>query len=343
METTVAGCHGAGLGAFVVCPSRITTGRSVVAAGKSRSEAACAWYCFSLYGPLVTVVPLFSARVTIAVVPVDLPEPWLVVLHEAQAPYPLGGLPEIEVRHQEARRPPVFGLERLAVVLPDHQRLSFQQILDRQIGRIAAIAKRHHEWGRWLLEPGRCEDPLNGDAAPVSVELGPARHTVNIHRDLRRTKRTKLLPAPRHDLRTVLHFEREGPGVQWGVRSRSGGQHGKIRGQVLSGREPFRLGMGPSALKAACDHMAASMALVLDDVLITPANSAHVIGTCVSPHGPLHDGIGRRAVIFCRRVQGVPDASTSLWMVCGDGRARTVIRRLAARGPRTMYGPRTTY
>ena len=83
-------------------------------------------------GTLITVVPLFPRRVTIAVVPVHLPKPWLVVLHEAQAPYPLGGLPEIQVRHQEARRPPVFGLERLAVVLPDDQRLSFQQILHRQ-------------------------------------------------------------------------------------------------------------------------------------------------------------------------------------------------------------------
>ena len=78
-------------------------------------------------------------------VPVDLPEPWLVVFHEAQAPDPLGGLPEIEVRHQQARRPPVLGRERLAVVLPDDQRLAVQQILHRQVGRIPAIAKRHHE------------------------------------------------------------------------------------------------------------------------------------------------------------------------------------------------------
>src|SRR5688572_26895878 len=147
-------------------------------------------------GTLVTVVPLFPPRVTVAVVSVHFPEPWLVVLHETQAPNPLGGLPEIEVRHQETRRPPLLGREGLAVVVPDDQRLSVNQILNRKVGRIPAIAKRHHERRRWLLEPGRCEDAINGDAAPVSVELRPARHTVNIHRDLRRTNRTKLLPAP---------------------------------------------------------------------------------------------------------------------------------------------------
>jgi len=37
---------------LVVCPSRLTAGRSVVASGKSWSEAGCRWYSFSLYGPL---------------------------------------------------------------------------------------------------------------------------------------------------------------------------------------------------------------------------------------------------------------------------------------------------
>src|SRR5262245_15431906 len=187
IETTVAGCQAAGL------------------------------------GTLIAVIPLFAPRITVAVVSVHLPEPRLVVLDEAQAPYPLGGLPEIEVRYQKPGRAPVFRGERFTVVLPDDQRFAFEQILDRHVGRISAIAKRHDERGRWLLEPGRFEDAVDGDAAPVSVELGPARYTVNIHRDLRRTKRTKFVPAPRHDLRTVLGFEREGPGVQWGVRSGPGG------------------------------------------------------------------------------------------------------------------------
>jgi hypothetical protein len=79
------------------------------------------------FGTLVTVVPLFPPGVTVVVVSVHLPEPRLVVLHEAKAAYPLGGLPEIEVWHQEARWPAVFGRERLTVVLPDNQRLPFSR------------------------------------------------------------------------------------------------------------------------------------------------------------------------------------------------------------------------
>jgi hypothetical protein len=43
---------------LVVCPSRTSTGRSVVAAGKPRSEAGGNWYSLSLYGPLIV---LFSS------------------------------------------------------------------------------------------------------------------------------------------------------------------------------------------------------------------------------------------------------------------------------------------
>src|SRR5687768_11054456 len=96
-------------------------------------------------GMLVTVVALFLPRVPVGVVPVHLPEPWLVVLHETEPAYPFGGLPEIEVRHQEARWAAVLGRERFAVEFPDDECLSIQQILDRKVGRIAAVAERSEE------------------------------------------------------------------------------------------------------------------------------------------------------------------------------------------------------
>src|SRR5262245_26104836 len=170
----------------------------------SRIETTSAACQPDTFGTLITVVPLFAPRIAIAVVPVQFPEPGLVVLHEAQSSYPLGGLPEIEVRHQEACRASMLGCERLALVLPDDERLSFQQILYREVGRVAPVAKCHHVRRRWVLEPGHLEDAINGDAAPLGVELRPARHAVNIHDDLRRTERTKLFPAPRHDLRAIL-------------------------------------------------------------------------------------------------------------------------------------------
>src|SRR5262245_28908625 len=152
----------------------------------SRMETTVAGCHADAFGTLITVVPLFPPRVTVAVVPVHFPEPRLVVVHEAQAPYPFGGLPEIEVRHKKARWPAMLGRERLAVVLPDDQRLSLQQVLHRQVARIPAIAERHRKSRRGFLESGRRQETIDGNAAPVRVELRPARHTVNVDRDVRR-------------------------------------------------------------------------------------------------------------------------------------------------------------
>src|SRR6185503_3503144 len=141
---------------------------------------------------------------------------------------------------------------------------------------------------------GGCEDAVNRDAAPVGVELRPASDTVNIRRDLRRSKCTKLVPVPRPDLGPIFRFECEGPCVQRGVRSGPGGQDGEVADQVLSRREPFRVGVRPSALKAACDaahdtpHATLTSRIGLIALasralpLITSATRAHAIGPCVS-------------------------------------------------------------
>src|SRR5688572_28430112 len=145
---------------------------------------------------LITVVPLLPPRVTVRVVPIHFPEPWLVVFHEAEPAHPFSRLPEVEVRYQEARRSTVLGRERFTVVLPGNDRLPVQQILDRKVGCIAAVAERHHEWRRGLLEPGRFEDPIDGDTPPVGIELRPSGHAMNVHRDVRRPERTELVPVP---------------------------------------------------------------------------------------------------------------------------------------------------
>src|SRR4051794_21032647 len=64
----------------------------------------------------VTLVPLLAPRVATVVVAELLPEPARVPRQELQPAHPLCALPEIEVRHKQARRPTVFGVERLAVV-----------------------------------------------------------------------------------------------------------------------------------------------------------------------------------------------------------------------------------
>src|SRR5690348_10807673 len=100
----------------------------------SRIETTLAACHATGFGTLVTVVPLFAPRIAVAVVSIHLPESRLVVLHETQAAYPLRGLPEIQMRYEEARGPSVFRVERFAIVLPDDQPFSVEQILHRQVG-----------------------------------------------------------------------------------------------------------------------------------------------------------------------------------------------------------------
>src|SRR4051812_36185547 len=66
---------------------------------------------------LVAPIPLFLPRVTAVVVPVGLPEAGLVVVEELDTSHPLRALPEVKVRNEQAGRPAVHGVERLAVEL----------------------------------------------------------------------------------------------------------------------------------------------------------------------------------------------------------------------------------
>ena len=52
----------------------------------------------------VAPVPLFLPWITIVVVAKRFPEAGLVLIAELEPPNPLGALPEVEVRHEEAGR-----------------------------------------------------------------------------------------------------------------------------------------------------------------------------------------------------------------------------------------------
>src|SRR5260221_6504127 len=81
----------------------------------------------------------FFPGVRVVVIPVPLPEAELIVVEELEATDPLGALPEIALRYEEAERVAVLALERLAaegvgqhdvVVIPDSE---------REAGRIALL------------------------------------------------------------------------------------------------------------------------------------------------------------------------------------------------------------
>src|SRR5262249_61719024 len=71
---------------------------------------------------LVAGIALLVPGVAVVVVAERLPEAGLVLFQQPQAPNPLRALPEVEVRHDQAGRPPVLRLERLVGIAGGDER-----------------------------------------------------------------------------------------------------------------------------------------------------------------------------------------------------------------------------
>src|SRR4051812_21041274 len=76
----------------------------------------------------VTLVALLAPGVAAVVVAVLLPEPGAVPRAQRDPADPLGALPEVQVRHQHARRPAVLGRQRPPVEFPDDPGLAARDV-----------------------------------------------------------------------------------------------------------------------------------------------------------------------------------------------------------------------
>src|SRR5438132_13435533 len=68
-------------------------------------------------------------------VPVLLPKTGHVLFQELEAAHPLGALPEVEVRHEQAGGPAVLRGEPLPIVLQGDQVVRAVQVAERQVRR----------------------------------------------------------------------------------------------------------------------------------------------------------------------------------------------------------------
>src|SRR5690349_7622530 len=126
--------------------------RSVTARGVSRMTSLT-WATRQSLGVVTRSAParpvaLLGPRVAVVVVPVLLPEPGFVGLRHRDPADPLGALPEVQMRHEQSRRPTVFARERLAVVGVHDPRLPAGHVAERQVGRVAAVAPGADEGAR---------------------------------------------------------------------------------------------------------------------------------------------------------------------------------------------------
>src|SRR5437763_9844312 len=199
------------------------------------------------------------AKVAIQVVAVRLPESRMLFVLEPDAAHPLRALPEIEVRDEQPRGAAVLGMQRLAVELVCDPGLAVHDVLERQVGGVAAVAE-HGD----VLGPGLHPLQQGGDrnAFPGGVELRPLGDAMDVLRDGVGRQGEQLLPRPA--LRLIdLAFDGEGPLVQVGAGRRTGGQNREIVHQVLAWRQTrARSGIAAPSLEPARDetHQAMSIA-----------------------------------------------------------------------------------
>src|SRR5689334_19000626 len=162
-----------------------------------------------------------------------LPEPRLVLVEQPQAAHPLRALPEVQMRNEQPRGPAVLGIERLAVVRERHPCLPSGQILDGDVRRVTAVAKRDRVSA---IVFDALEQGVDRDTFPVGVELRPLRDAVNVLRHRFGGECAKLLPGPADGPRPTL--DRESPLLERRVRRGPRREHRKIVSRVLPRRQP---------------------------------------------------------------------------------------------------------
>ena len=135
--------------------------------------------CAKGAGRLIVVITLFAPRVAVHVVAVGFPEAWGVGVHESDSADPLGGFPEVEVGDDHANGAAVGGFQRGAVVCVSDHAFAVDHIGGGQVGGVAAVAVSHEKVGR-IGYAGVGQEIVDGDAAPVSVELAPFGDAVDV-------------------------------------------------------------------------------------------------------------------------------------------------------------------
>ena len=86
--------------------------------------------------------------------PGRLPEVRLVGFRERQAPQPFGALPEIEMRHEQSGGSAMHRLDRRVGVASYDRALATHQVIDREVGCIAALTMSHDVGRRRLVQSG---------------------------------------------------------------------------------------------------------------------------------------------------------------------------------------------
>ena len=121
-------------------------------------------------------------------------------VRRAKAAHPLGTLPEIEMRHEQAGRSTVLGRERRAIDSERDPRFTAGDVR-RWAGSSCTRPRRRRRRTaprRRRLAFARLEQRVDRHAFPARIELRPFRHAVDVDGRCLARQRLKLVPRPAH-------------------------------------------------------------------------------------------------------------------------------------------------
>jgi hypothetical protein len=133
----------------------------------------------------------------------------------------------------------VLALERQPVERVGDQRVLVLQRREREVRRVPAVRVDQHVRGR-RPRCGAGEEVERPHARPAGVELRPARHAVQVGRELRLRQREQLLPAQGE---RVLHepVDGQGPRRRVELRDRPDREHRELLRRRLARRQARRI------------------------------------------------------------------------------------------------------
>src|SRR5579863_205951 len=161
--------------------------RVVSVAGSSRSPGAVrnfgaratSVFGISVFGIFLKGVALLGPRVAVIMVSANFPETATIVDRKLDRAHPFCALPAVELRHYQAQREAVIGIEAAAVVTPREHHVVVEKFLERKVGGIAAVAQ-DKDVARVGLEFHLAHQVANLDAFPTVIEARPGSDAVEV-------------------------------------------------------------------------------------------------------------------------------------------------------------------
>src|SRR6266480_1021997 len=201
----------------------------------------------------IPLVALLSPRIAAVMIAELLPKTGLVTVQQLKPAHPLRALPEIEVRHEETRRPTMLRRKRCPIVTEHHPRLAARYVTNGQVRGVSAIAEGDDEPSfRQAGVLRGLQQRIDGDALPPCIELRPLGNAVDVDGRSLMRQLLKFFPRPRHRAASRIS-NGEMPGCERYAWSWTGGKHRKIPRLILPGRQAVLRCRRTAAMETAGD------------------------------------------------------------------------------------------